>query len=169
MRREFPELLKRLHCIEIDYADGDGIDFEPFDSFNSENDTSEWIKAWTGNEELDGSEYLIFGQDGTGGYAAFWCVKETTDLLQQPVVFFGSEGELDVVAKNFYDYLWLFANGIGPYEAVEYLDIERPQNQLFLEFAEKHAYSHKGSTNEILAKASNEFPGFSATIEGLCR
>jgi hypothetical protein len=168
MGREFPELLKKLHSIEIDYADGEGIDFEPYDSFYSEDDTSEWIKAWTGNEELDGSEYLIFGQDGTGGYAAFWCVRETDNLLQQPIVFFGSEGELGVVAQSFYDYLWLFANGLGPYEAVEYPNDEYLQNQLFLSFAEKHALSHKGSSNEILAKAANEFPDFIVIIEGLC-
>ncbi|MFT6843738.1 MAG: hypothetical protein ACJASR_002522, partial [Psychroserpens sp.] len=29
MGREFPELLRQLHCIDIDYADGEGIDFEP--------------------------------------------------------------------------------------------------------------------------------------------
>jgi hypothetical protein len=168
MGREFPELLRQLHCIDIDYADGEGIDFEPFDSFYSESDTSEWIKAWTGNTELEGSEYLIFGQDGTGGYAAIWCVRETADLLQQPIVFFGSEGELGVVAQSFYDYLWLFAGGIGPYEAVEYPDTERKQNQSFLEFAEKNAPSQKRSTAEVLARAAKEFPDFVNTIEGLC-
>ena len=29
MERAFPELLKQLHCIEIDYADEDGIEFDP--------------------------------------------------------------------------------------------------------------------------------------------
>lgn len=101
IERELPELLKQLHCIEIDYVDEDGIEFDPFDSFLSESDTSKWIKAWTGNEQLDGNEYLVFGQDGTGGYAAFWCVRETGDLLNQPIVFFGSEGELSVVAQSF--------------------------------------------------------------------
>lgn len=169
MGREFPELLKQLHCIEFHYADGDGINFEPYDSFYPENDTAEWIKAWTENEELDGSEYLIFGQDGSGGHAAFWCVRETTDLLQQPIVFFGSEGELGIVAQSFYDYLWLLANGFGPYEAVEYPSVERSKNQLFLRFAEKHALSHKSSTSEILAKAASEYPDFIETIDALCR
>lgn len=169
MGREFPELLKQLHCIEIDYAEGEGIDFEPYDCFYSEDDTSDWIKAWTGNNVLDGKEFQIFGQDGTGGYAAFWCVRETSDLLLQPIVFFGSEGELGLVAQSFYDYLWLFANGLGPYEAVVYPGIERPRNQLFLEFAEKYAPSHRCSSNEILSKANNEIPDFKALIEGLWR
>ena len=169
MKRKFPDLLNKLHQIEIDYADGEGIDFEPFNNFYSEEETSEWIKAWTGNKELDGSGYLIFGQDGTGGYAAFWCVRETDDLLQQPIVFFGSEGELGVVAQSFYDYVWLFANGIGPYEAVAYPGLERPQNQEFVEFAETHAPSHKDSANKITEKANNKFPDFVKTIEELCR
>lgn len=169
MERKLPDLLKKLHLIGIDYADGDGIDFEPFDNFYSEEETSEWIKAWTGNEELNGNEYLIFGQDGTGGYTAFWCVRETDDLLQQPIVFFGSEGELGVVAQSFYDYVWLFANGIGPYEAVAYPGLDRPQNQEFLEFAQTHALSHKNSANEITKKAKSEFPNFVSAIEDLCR
>lgn len=169
MKRQFPDLLKKLHLINIDYADGDGIDFEPFDNFYSEEETSEWIKAWTGNKELNGSEYLIFGQDGTGGYAAFWCVRDTNDLLQQPIVFFGSEGELGVIAQNFYDYIWLFANGIGPYEAVAYPGLKRSQNKEFLEFAQTHALSHRGSAKDITAKAKSEFPDFVTTIEDLCR
>jgi hypothetical protein len=84
MERVFPELLTRLHAIKIDYADGDGIDFEPFDEFYSKEETAEWIKAWTGNLSLDGNEYLIFGQDGSGGYAALWCVRDSKDLLEQP-------------------------------------------------------------------------------------
>jgi hypothetical protein len=168
MVRKFPDLLKKFHLIDIDYNDGDGIDFEPFDNFYSEEETAEWIKAWTGNEELNGSEYLIFGQDGSGGYAAIWCVRDTDDLLKQPMVFFGSEGELGVIAQSFYDYVWLFANGIGPYEAVAYPGLERPQNQEFLEFAQTHAPSHKCSVDKNTEKAKSEFPNFVRTIHELC-
>ena len=128
VNRDFPELQKALHRIEIDYDDGDGIDFEPFAEFYSRNDTADWIKAWTGNTDLDGNEFLIFGQDGTGGYAAFWCIRETNVLLEQPIIFLGSEGETAVVASNFYDYLWLFAWGVGPYEAVAYPANEELKN-----------------------------------------
>lgn len=169
MNREFPELLAQLHTIEIDYNDGEGIDFEPYDTFYDKSDTAEWIKAWTGNNELDGSQYLIFGQDGTGGYAAFWLVKESKDMLEQPIVFFGSEGELGVVACNFYEYLWLFANGIGPYEAVAYPGSQESRNEPFYTFAEKHALSCKSSASEVIARAVKEYPNFNATIEALCR
>ena len=63
----FPTLLMQLHQLEFDYDDGDGIDFKPYQEFQSAKDTGDWIKAWTGNHDLRGSEYRIFGQDGSGG------------------------------------------------------------------------------------------------------
>ena len=96
------------------------------------------------------SEYLIFGQDGSGGYAAFWLVNNVEDLLQQPIVFFGSEGEVGVVAQNFGDYVWLFAHGLGPYEAVAYPDLKRPLNSKFLHFAQEVAPS-----NNLASKKSS--------------
>lgn len=165
MNRVFPELLKHFHAIEIDYADGRGIDFEPFDGFLTEHDTAGWIRAWTGITELDGHEFLVFGQDGTGGYAAFWCVRQTDDVLQQPVVFFGSEGESAVIAQSFYDYAWLFAGGAGPMEATTLRGCERRPDQNFLAFAEQHAPSHRKLVAEVLANASAEFPGFAERFE----
>ncbi|TCK09227.1 SMI1/KNR4 family protein [Marinobacterium mangrovicola] len=167
MDRLFPQLLKQLHEIEIDY-DIDEIDYEPYESFNSEEDTSTWIKAWTGNDALDGREYLIFGQDGTGGYAAFWLVHDTDDILMQPVVFFGSEGQVGVVASNFYELCWLFAAGFGPYESVEYPDLERPGIPKFEDFAKAHAAEYRASVTEILARAKREFPDFEQRIDELC-
>lgn len=169
MDRIFPNILKKLHAIEIDYADGDGIDFEPFDEFYSETDTSEWIKSWTGNESLDGKEYLIFGQDGAGGYAAFWLVKNTLDLLQQPIVFFGSEGEIGVVAKNISDYVWLFANGVGPYEAAIYSGLERSKNDEFLKLAKRYAPTRESSVSKIIERAKAEYPDFEKLIRQLCQ
>ncbi|HFX7636876.1 TPA: SMI1/KNR4 family protein, partial [Acinetobacter baumannii] len=32
---QFPDLLKKLHQLDFDYADGDGIDFEPYQDFLS--------------------------------------------------------------------------------------------------------------------------------------
>ena len=64
-------------------------------------------------------EGIDFGQDGSGGYVAFWLIRLGEDLLRQPIVYFGSEGEIGVVAANFSDYLWLLAGGIGPVEAID--------------------------------------------------
>jgi hypothetical protein len=167
---KFPKLLTQLHQLEFDYDDGNGIDFEPYQEFQSAEDNADWIKAWTGNQELTASEYRIFGQDGTGGYAAFWLVRDVGSLLEQPIVFFGSEGELGVVARDFYDYLWLLAAGIGPYEAVSYQagDEEEPLAD-FVAFAGKHAAAQKKTAAEVLAAARNEFPNFERDIRALCR
>src|ERR1043165_2936612 len=95
--RSMPTVLRELLGIEFDYAEGRGMDFEPYSDFLSKEDTRSWIQAWTGNKELDGEQSLVLGQDGTGGYAAIWRVRADKGLLDQPIVFFGSEGELGIV------------------------------------------------------------------------
>jgi hypothetical protein len=169
MKRVMPKLLKRLHKLEFDFAEGDGIDFEPYDDFYSPEETQEWIRDWTGNPKADGTPYLIFGQDGTGGYAAIWNVRPGSDLPSQPIVFFGSEGAVGVVAQNLSDYLWLLAGNIGPMEAVEYCSDDRPTNEDFAEFARQHATTPAAKPTEIVARARAEFPGFETQIRALCR
>jgi hypothetical protein len=156
----FPTLLMQLHQLEFDYDDGNGIDFEPYQEFQSAKDTGDWIKAWTGNHDLTGSEYRIFGQDGSGGYAAFWLVRDAKPILEQPIVFFGSEGEAGVVARDFYDYLWLLAAGIGPCEAVIGAEDEREPIAHFVAFAGKYAAAQRKTATEVLTAAHSEFPDF---------
>ncbi|MEZ4403246.1 MAG: hypothetical protein R3B06_24690 [Kofleriaceae bacterium] len=164
-----PPLLRALNAIDVDYADGDGMDFEPYQEFQSAEDNAAWLRAWTGNPDVDGAEYRVFGQDGTGGYAALWLVKAGADLLEQPVVFFGSEGELGVVAACFADYLWLLAAGIGPMEAVAYGSGggASPQPDLAA-FAEAHGGTPKLPV-EVLGAAAAAYPDFEASIRALCR
>lgn len=115
--REFPALLAA--AINGPFADDhEGHDFEPFERFDSAEETTEWWQAWTGNEDTGEPPLRFFGADGSGGHAAMW--------LREPeaaVVFLGSEGELAVLAKDLRDYLWLLANGVGPLESVD--DLER--------------------------------------------
>ena len=168
-KRLFPKILTKLHSIEIDYADGKGIDFEPFEDFYSLEETTEWIQNYMGNTNIDGAEYLIFGQDGTGGYVAIWCIHNLKDLLEQPIVFFGSEGEIGVIAKNMCEYVWLFAGGFGPYEAVEYPNEQRKVLPKFLEFAETNFGLCRYSPKEIINRAKKEYPDFEKHIDELCR
>ena len=156
----FPTLLMQLHQLEFDYDDGEGIDFEPYHEFQPAKDTADWIKAWTGNHELTAAEYRIFGQDGSGGYAAFWLVRDGKPILEQPIVFFGSEGEAGVVARDFYDYLWLLAAGIGPCEAVIGAEDEREPIAHFVAFAGKYAAAQRKTAIEVLTAAHSEFPDF---------
>ncbi|MDR2213616.1 MAG: SMI1/KNR4 family protein [Pseudomonadales bacterium] len=166
--RDFPPVLQELHKLDFDYSEGKGIDFEPLSQFLSAKETKQWIRAWTGNKKLDGTEYKIFGEDGSGGYAAFWLVRQEADILEQPIVFFGSEGEIAVIASNFNDYLWLLAGDIGPCEVVNYPELRKPANAQFTKFAKKYSSSKHLDPWEVVAKAQAEFPDFEEKIEALC-
>lgn len=52
--QKFPALLSALHLLEFDYADGEGIDFEPYDEFLAPDEVTDWFRAWTGNSNLTG-------------------------------------------------------------------------------------------------------------------
>jgi len=164
----FPALLAELHELDVDF-DEDNIDFEPYQEFLCAEDNAAWIRSWTKNDSLNASEYRVFGQDGTGGYAAFWLVRKDKPLLDQPIVFFGSEGELGMVARDFYDYLWLLAGGYGPYEAVESKRHKAKVNSEFLRFAERNAKSRKKKPQEVVAAAKAEFPKFEADVRAVCK
>lgn len=167
--RSLPPALADLARTEIDYADGEGIDFESCDAFHSAEETTDWLRQWTGNHELDGDAYRVFGQDGTGGLAALWYGRPGLPLAEQPVVFMGSEGECGVVAGNLSDFLWLLADGCGPFEAVMYgADASRPDAALTA-LAERHATTPRRPARDILAEARAEFPAFAEDIDALCR
>ncbi len=165
----FPAPLARLNKLDYDYTDGDGIDFEPYSEFVSAEETNDWFRAWTGNEIADGSCFRVSGQDGTGGYAAFWIIYPGRNILEQPIVFLGSEGERGIVACNFDSYLWLLAAGVGPYEAIAYPTADRSSNEQFLAFArENSSLEHMGGKT-VLEEARNKHPDFADLIESLCR
>ncbi|GLY22468.1 SMI1/KNR4 family protein [Micromonospora sp. NBRC 101691] len=170
-RRDLPPSLSEAHREGFDYDDGAGIDFEPYAEILDARETAEWWRAWTGNAALDGAEFRVFGQDGTGGMAAFWLARPGEPLDRQPVVFLGSEGERGVVARDLGSYLWLLAAGVGPFEATMYAPDEhtaRPDERL-TEIAERWAPSSRASAAEIVTAAREEFPGFDGLIESMCR
>ena len=71
--RTLPAALAEANALDYDYNDGKGVDFEPYSEFQSADDNASWIRAWTGNSELDGADLRVFGQDGQiikGLYAA---------------------------------------------------------------------------------------------------
>lgn len=167
--RTLPTALGEANALDYDYDDGNGVDFEPYTEFQSAEENASWLRAWTGNKDLDGSEYRVFGQDGTGGYAAFWLVRDGEPLTAQPIVFFGSEGELGVVARNLDDYLWLVAGGYGPLEALVDDPEDREINMEAADLAAKHAPAAEKKATEVIRLAREEFPTFEDTIRALCR
>lgn len=159
-------------AVRFDCADGKtGVDFEPFPAFLSADETTDWFQAWTGNSELDGSGFRVFGQDGTGGYAAFWLIRPGRALAEQPVVFLGSEGETGVVARDLGDFLWLLADGFGPWEAATSYEPEwkAHANPGLAAIAEGFAPQQRRSAADVIELAAQEFPGFDDTIMELCR
>ena len=167
--RAFPAPLAALHRLPFEYEEDGGIDFEPYRSFMDPGEATDWFRAWTGNEDVDAGSLRVFGQDGTGGMAAFWVIRPDRELLEQPVVFLGSEGELGVVANTFGDYVWLLANGIGPYEAVAYGAGLAKGNRLFRRFAEAHAPGAEREPAALIEHAQSEFPDFEDSIRALCK
>ncbi|MEV6236068.1 SMI1/KNR4 family protein [Lentzea sp. NPDC051838] len=175
--RTFPAALVALSGIEFpwDYNEKteepapSNIDYEPYDEFDSAEETTDWIRSWTGNKELDGDAFRMFGQDGTGGIATLWLVRPGQPLVEQPVAFFGSEGEIGIVARSLGEFLWLLAGGVGPQEAVEFgSDSGVPHDEL-LAVARKYSGIEPRTPAEVLAAAREEFPSFNRTVESWCR
>lgn len=169
--RQLPAALATALAVRYDYAAENGIDFEPFPTFLTAADTTDWFQAWTGNSELDGDDFRVFGQDGSGGYAAFLLIRPSRPLTEQPIVFLGSEGETGVVARDLGDFLWLLAGGFGPWEAATSYEPDwtpRPHRELTA-IAEQFAPHQRRSATAVIELAAQEFPDFDDTIMELCR
>ena len=145
------------------------VDFEPFEEFLDSEDTADWFRGWTGNPDADADQFRVFGQTADGGYAAFWLVREDATLPEQPIVFLGQEGETGVVACDLPSFLWLVADGSGPYEAVEHPTRRSNPHPEFTAIAEKHAGTDRMTAREVVAAARDEFPDFEDTMAELSR
>ncbi|MCX2927284.1 SMI1/KNR4 family protein [Streptomyces sp. NEAU-W12] len=167
--RSLPPALTDVARAGFDYDDGNRIDFEPYSTFCSAEETTDWLRQWTRNPELDGDAYRLFGQDGTGGLAALWYGRPGRPLAEQPVVFMGSEGQCGVVAGNLSDFLWMLADGYGPLETVLFgVDESRPDAALTA-LAERHATTPRRPARAIITEVRAEFPAFAEDIAALCR
>lgn len=146
-----------------------GCDFEPYQAFEAPAQTAWWFRLWTGNPEVDGSEFRFFGSTGSGDYAGFWLVRPRASVIDQPIVYIGSEGQRAVVARDLGDLLWLLAAGYGPGEAAEDRGSIPEPSGAFRAIAERHAPGRELPAEQIVAAAQAEFPHFSDYIDALCR
>lgn len=171
--RQFPAPLAAAMAVRLDCIGEDGVDFEPFEAFLTADETTDWLRSWTGNRELHGQDFRVFGQDGTGGSVAFWLIRPGQPLVEQPVIFLGSEGETGVVASNLGAFLWLLADGYGPWEAATSSDPEpdwvaHPNREL-AGIAEQFAPHHRAPAATVIEQATREFSGFDDSMMALCR
>ncbi|MEU3370112.1 SMI1/KNR4 family protein [Streptomyces sp. NPDC006711] len=168
--RHFPPALAAVAGVAFDYGEeGEGIDFEPYEGFDAAEETTDWLRQWTGNRDLDGGAFRVFGQDGAGGLAVLWHVRPGRPLAEQPVAFMGSEGECGVVAGNLSDFLWVLADGFGPAEAVRDEDREPRPDAALTALAEQHATTPRRPARDIITEARTEFATFAADLDDLCR
>ena len=157
-------------AVPFHYDNGEGVEFEPVRAFLSAEETTAWFRAWTGNSELNGDDLRVFGRDHSGGYAAFWLIHPDRSLVDQPVVFLGSEGETGVVARDLADFLWLLAGGFGPLEATSHEPDWTPRpNEELTAIAERFAPDRRQSAAAVIERATLAFPDFGETIIDLCR
>lgn len=182
-----PPALRALMDAEYDYADGYGVDFEPYPELEPVAETASWFRSWTGNPDVTGEQLRPFGQDGSGGYVCSWVVREGRELADQPVVFIGSEGEVALLAADAADALWFFAQGWGPLDVpltyagglqlgpaapLGELDEERAVRPVpeLLEAAERLAPGRRRAPARIVADAAAAgLPDLRAWVDGLCR
>ncbi|MGW0787571.1 SMI1/KNR4 family protein [Streptomyces sp. NPDC002911] len=177
--RSFPAALADVAKVDFHYGHDDTgvagdegdhrIDFEPDTDFESAQWTTDHFRSWTGNSEIDGDAYLIFGQNGAGGHAMIWRTRLCRPLADQPVVFMGSEGECGVVAGSLSDFLWVLADGYGPMEAALADAFESAPDAALTRIAEHHATTPRRTAEEIVTEARAEFPTFEEDIDALCR
>ncbi|MER6911241.1 SMI1/KNR4 family protein [Streptomyces sp. NPDC000594] len=167
--RDLPPALAAANQADYGHADGDGIEFDPYEAFLSAEDTADWIRDWTGNSDLGGEDFLVFGRDVGGGHAALWLVRPGARIAEQPVVFLGGEGETAVVARDLPSYLWLLADGYGPLEVVQYPDRDPQPHEELTSIAERFAPGARRTGRQVMAEAAGEFPDFDSVIEALCR
>ncbi len=146
----------------------DPPEFEVYEQFEHPDETAWWFRQWTGNQEADGGEFRFFGMEGAGGYVGLWLAREGRPLTEQPVVFLGSEGQTAVMAADLASFLWLLAQGIGPWEAVDGGEPEGVDPGA-VAIAERHAPDSRRPWQEILRLAREEFPDFEGYIDEQCR
>lgn len=144
-----------------------GPDFEMYERFEAGEETAWWFRLWTGNDEVDGSEFRFFGMQGAGGYVGLWLVRPGLPLEGQPVVYLGSEGETAVLAPDVGSFLWLLAQGVGPTEASN--EDAAATDPDLIQLAQRHAPDTRRAPAEVLWQAQREFPHFESAILAMCR
>lgn len=85
---------------------------------------------------------LVFAKaDGTGGFLAFWLQENNKDLKNAPIINYGSEGDIQVVAKNIRELMKILTFDVelmdgSCYKSAEYYE-ESPRKQEYISWLKK--------------------------------
>ncbi len=158
-------LPKALVALKATEGSWDEMDFELYAHLESETETLEWLVPWTGNDKPPSSVLRIFGQDGAGGKVGFFRPSTAGPIEDDAVVYLGSEGELDVIARDLADFFVLVAANLGPMDVRELGDAPPPGGLRGLPkvaaLLKKHfPQAHPRSVSEALAARKDAAASF---------
>lgn len=163
----FPEGVKLPECLRAlcDYLDTHGYPlsgcFEICDWGRKD------AEGWFPNDPATQRQVAIFGRGSTGSSYSLW-LESTPNPDQAPVVLFGSEGELIVLASNAFEFCRLL--GLG-YSEVEYDDLTVPPAEwaetagLRAWLAERFQIDFPQTGKQIAEAGREQQPNFIAWIE----
>ncbi|MEV5375994.1 hypothetical protein AB0L26_08455 [Streptomyces nondiastaticus] len=57
--QQFPPPLAAAMAVRLGCIGEDGVDFEPFEAFLTADETTDWLRSWTGNRELTGDGFRV--------------------------------------------------------------------------------------------------------------
>lgn len=175
-----PPPLRVIMNARYDYDNGKGVAFEPYPELEPVAETGWWLRHWTGNPDVTGEEFRPFGRDGGGGYVCSWIIRKGADLVDQPVVYLGSDGDVAVLTADAWDALWFFAHGFGPHDVPTELEpgercftpepdrVVQPHVELSSS-ADRLAPGRRRPMEQILAEAAVDVPDLRVWVDELCR
>lgn len=109
---EIPEEL--INLVNFQNSIGDDENFS--DQFYIGRDYSDksGIKGYSDDEEFTTLVIEFAMADGTGSTYAFWVVDKNENLAEAPILAFGSEGGIHIVAKNIKELLEILTFDVEP-------------------------------------------------------
>lgn len=138
-RDVLPPALQDLAKVDRLWDVEEGVDLELYRHLPTPAEAADQLRRLTGTAAAEPVPFRFFGEDGTGSQYCFWLMRTDAPLEEQPVAFFGSEGELGVLAKDLPDFLLLLSRRISVFDVIEKAKkfAERPMPEIRA-VAERH-------------------------------
>jgi hypothetical protein len=132
------------------------VDLEMLPAFESPAETRAWLESWSGKQPTAADRLRPFAQDGSGGQVVIWLQTPTAPLDRQPIVLFGSEGALGVVARDLPDFIRLLGASLAPVAVVEHgvREAGAPIRAVLKLLAKQYPDARNRSVDDVLAAAA---------------